>query len=290
MIKPTSYWALHKTCDPYTLGRVAATLGGQSVEPPLNAAEAALVEVIRQDSEWMDERIEENRERWVKRARARRAKDGAGQDGRQGEPPPLSRDVTQCHGDKVRQGETPPLSRDVTVHPYIHPSVHPSSTLDLDKSKSASTHNARVRADAPELGEVVSAATSTMGVPEWYARWWYEQMVAYDWTTTKGGRIGHGNWRAMLKAWHNRSLGDPKEYERVRSECEARKPRVVEVRAEDWELCAERCARFREGRCAAGKVVPPQMRPRPIPPEECDGFAAGVAPGGAGAAELQGEN
>jgi len=124
------------------------------------------------------------------------------------------------------------------------------------------------------LNVVVTAATSTIGVPEWYARWWYQQMVAYNWTSTKGVPIGHGNWRAMLKAWHNRSLGDRKEYERVRAEFEAKKPKAVKVTAADWCLCSERCSKYIDGRCKAGKVVPPQLRPHQIPPEECDGFAS----------------
>jgi len=279
VIKPASYWALHKTCDAYTLGRVGATLGGQTVEPPLTVAEAALVSVIRQDSEWMDERMEAQREKWAKAKRERRAKDGAEHNS----------DVLKCPKDKRGQGKCPQMSEghartreessDVsqcpTMSSSLPPSVPPSvpPTLDNTNVLSASTSDTRTRGDVPGLKDVVSAATSTMGVPGWYARWWYEQMVAYDWSSTKGVRIGHGNWKAMLKAWHNRSLGDAKEYERVRSEYAAKKPKAVKVTAADWGLCAERCSACRDGRCTKGEAVPPQMRPWPITPEECDGFA-----------------
>jgi len=100
MIKPSSYWALHKTCDAYTLGRVGATLGGQTVEPPLSAAEAALVSVIKQDSEWMDERMDAQRERWAKAKRERRSKNVAEHD----------ENVLKCPEDKQGHDKCPQMS------------------------------------------------------------------------------------------------------------------------------------------------------------------------------------
>lgn len=65
MIKPASYWALHKTADALTLGRVGLALAGRAAElnPPLSPAEKCLVSVIEQDSVWMDERMAERREK-----------------------------------------------------------------------------------------------------------------------------------------------------------------------------------------------------------------------------------
>ena len=136
MIKPASYWALHKTCDPYTLGRVAATLGGQTVDPPLSPAEKALVAVIQQDSDWMDERIDRERERQKERKRAYRErveKEAC---------PQLSPIVPETNGDKAGQGErnacpqmSPRQSETrgdkapgtlVPDPPYLPPSVPPS--------------------------------------------------------------------------------------------------------------------------------------------------------------------
>ena len=105
MIKPSSYWALHKTCDAYTLGRVGATLGGQKVSPPLNPAEAALVAVVRQDSEWMDERIDSKRERWKERQRKARASRNVTVTSGDNE---VSRPVTQCHDPSIPPSIPPP--------------------------------------------------------------------------------------------------------------------------------------------------------------------------------------
>ena len=108
-----------------------------------------------------------------------------------------------------------------------------------------------------------------MGVPEAFARWWYREMTARDWTNTDGSPIGNRNWRPTLKAWFNRAT--PEELAEVKRQAEV-KPKVATYKPEDWLLCAERCAAFASGRCTAGKIVPPQCRPRPIPPEECDKF------------------
>ena len=112
MIKPASYWAMHKTCDAYTLGRVGAVLGGQAVEPPLNPAEQALVSVVKQDSEWMDERVEAQREKWKERQRKSR----------------LSRIVTRDNGDGAVSHEKGEC-HDTSVRPSVHPSVHPKQYL-----------------------------------------------------------------------------------------------------------------------------------------------------------------
>lgn len=43
---------------------------------------------------------------------------------------------------------------------------------------------------------------------------------------------------------------------------------------DDWELCAERCANFKSGKCACGITTPPNCNsPRPFPPEECPRYA-----------------
>jgi hypothetical protein len=108
-----------------------------------------------------------------------------------------------------------------------------------------------------------------MGVPEAFARWWYREMMARDWTNTDGSPISNRNWRPTLKAWFNRAT--PEELAEVKRQQEV-KPKVVSYKPEDWLLCAERCDAFAAGRCTFGKIVPPQFRPHPIPPEECDKF------------------
>ena len=104
MIKPASYWALHKTCDAYTLGRVAISLGGQAPEPPLNPAEKALVSVVEQDSEWYDERVEQQRERWKERKRRSRMSPDVPVTNSD---ECVSPDVLQCHEPSVRPSVRP---------------------------------------------------------------------------------------------------------------------------------------------------------------------------------------
>lgn len=122
MVKPASYWALHKHADAYTIGRVGIALAGREAEldPPLSPPELALVAVVRQDSDWMDERMDERRERDRKRKAAYRAA--------------MSHDVPPCptlsHGTNGTD-DCPTRSHDVPVTdacptPSIHPSVRPS--------------------------------------------------------------------------------------------------------------------------------------------------------------------
>ena len=133
----------------------------------------------------------------------------------------------------------------------------------------------------PALAVVVNAAKSVMGVSEAYARWWYAEMEARDWTCADGMRVSTRNWRPQLKAWWNRAKPEEREEaERALRKAEEAKPRTF---AEgDWTLCAERCAAYRGGgRCGGGCIVPPDRRPRPIPPEDCQHFSAkggGTAP------------
>ncbi len=132
MIKPSSYWAMHKTCDAYTLGRVGATLGGQDVRPPLNPAEAALVAVVRQDSEWMDERIEDRREKERARKQAYRASK-------------MSRDVPRDTTGQCGVPRCPAPSIHPSIRPSVHPSVHPEETTNRSVSVPFTPARPRVR-------------------------------------------------------------------------------------------------------------------------------------------------
>ena len=63
MIQPSSLWSLFKNCnDSEWIGKVCRALGGQEVD--LDFGQKMMVSQIKQDSEWMDERISEQRERW----------------------------------------------------------------------------------------------------------------------------------------------------------------------------------------------------------------------------------
>jgi chorismate mutase len=55
-------------------------------------------------------------------------------------------------------------------------------------------------------------------------------------------------------------------------EREAAKRKALAENPANWELCAERCRCYCQGECACGCTIPPQLRERPIAPEECAGF------------------
>ena len=129
------------------------------------------------------------------------------------------------------------------------------------------------RRDVPTLAVVVNAAKSVMGVGEGYARWWYAEMEARDWTSTDGSRISTRNWRPVLKAWWNRATPEERaEADAAARRAEAERPRAWT--AADWTLCAERCARCAGASCAAGVKEPPALnRAHPHPPESCPQYA-----------------
>jgi hypothetical protein len=297
MIKPESYWALHKHSDPLTLGRVGVALAGRATEldPQLSPAEAALVAVIKQDGEWFDERIEKQRERWKERqSKSRRDKSQAESPKGKNAISAISNNVTPNHA----------LSRNVTVtkrdnegvtpnHALSHekcqchdtslpPSPPPSNTLSNESvcitrapaQESDSADDGILPMQTPRVGipteKTVLAAVTAMGVTEAFARWWYREMTARDWTNTNGSRITNLNWRPTLKAWYNRAK--PEELAECGRQEAKRRETTRHFAAEDWALCAERCARFRDGRCTAGAKVPPNCQKPPMPPEECKGF------------------
>ena len=117
----------------------------------------------------------------------------------------------------------------------------------------------------------------------------------FQWIHPKTGRpIMH--WPQYFREWRlNRrffeTLRDPKRLmsPAARNAAESEKAEERRRKAENarrisaarnhetWLLCAERCANFREGRCACAIAIPPQLQPRPIPPEECHRFIKGAA-------------
>lgn len=261
MIKPASYWALHKHSDPLTLGRVGVALAGRRDElnPPLNTTEALIVSMIEQDNKWHNERIDKQKEDWAKRQREKRARDKAKAEGKEN-----ITDVTVMSRRHRDNGD----NHDVTIPPSL-----PSSTLSNESEYilRAREEGMRLkRRDVPDEKTVVTTATTVMGVNEAFAKWWYKEMVARDWTNTDGSMIGNHNWRPTLKAWFNRAK--PEEIAAIETSAKAVRRNQITVKAEDWELCAERCGHFKCGECRAGHTTPPQLRARPIPPEECMHF------------------
>ena len=129
MIKPDTLYNFGKMCsDPVVAGHVLMALCKQKIE--LTPMEQVIVNMVKQDSEWMEERIEANRVKMRERQKAHRAK---------------STDVTpvtECHSDICDKGSVTPVTEchgdicdkddvtPVTHHPSIHPSnpsIHPSN-------------------------------------------------------------------------------------------------------------------------------------------------------------------
>ena len=120
--------------------------------------------------------------------------------------------------------------------------------------------------------ETVLAACDAMRVPAWYARWWYEEMTARDWTKVDGSPIGNQNWRPVMKSWWNRDEKDGAHLAEIRERHEVRPVERVVYTAEDWLLCSERCANCTGSGCGKGVTVPPVRSEKPYPPEECGQF------------------
>ena len=251
MIKPASLWAFIKTADEKTAGRVMLALAGREGElsPPLNPSEICLVSVIKQDGVWMDENVAKRKQRVAEAVKAHRERKKAAAEKAQAENEPSAPEsVAPIEPPQTQpvQPTQPPPSDDVPYIPTPQKSLMP---------------------EYPELKEVL-AVTVSMGVPEGYARWWYKQMVDSDWRTTKGLAVNRRNWRAQLKAWHNRAT--PDEIDKINAAMKQAKKAVVRVSVKDWELCAERCANCANGiSCVKGIKIPPTKDTPPKPPEEC---------------------
>ena len=180
----------------------------------------------------------------------------------------------------------------------------------VNKEKEASS-SARVRAredrcllppvidvhTPPSLELLLAYAHSRLGYyDDAFTREWHRVMSdEFMWHSPKtGAPIRH--WPAHFREWRaNRRffevLRDPKRLmspamlksaeadaaeTRRRAEEDARRAAAAAT-PEAWTLCAERCANFRDGRCACGVAVPPALQPRKCPPEECPYFAKGDA-------------
>ena len=146
-----------------------------------------------------------------------------------------------------------------------------ASDMDKDMDKELEVCDiAHARKPRPSLSEILNVATSVMGVPEYYARWWYGEMEARGWTNTDGTSVGTRNWRPTLKAWHNRE--DAKHLAEIRETAASAEKREIKVSVKDWILCKERCANCGSNGCTKGVRTPPELQRRP--PEECKSFTA----------------
>ena len=166
-----------------------------------------------------------------------------------------------------------------------------------------------VLANGMKAGDVYDAAKGIDGMTEDEACDWIDYMKAVDWLFPNGDAVDKKNFRRSLRMWHEmdgyvkalrerqaavakaaaaavrrlhksqRFCGvgqDAEEMERIKAKAAAE--RLAKAMAEDgaWTLCEERCAEFRAEGCVRCRhwSVPPQLRERPVPPEECIHFKA----------------
>ena len=254
MIKPTSLWNFIHECeaeDAEYIGRICLALAGKSVE--FTRAEKIQFLSIAKDNKDMDERIHEQRERWRIQKQEQRGQKKSASVHEDKKCPQVSARTKDC----PRASDTIRSSAPPSNHPKIEREIY-ARTRDDENQETIN----------PKLADVVNAAKTVMGVPEYYARWWYAEMTARGWLNTDGTSVGTRNWRPTLKAWHNRE--DAKHLAEIKEELAAAEKREVKVSAKDWTLCEERCANCANGKCAKGIRIPPELERRP--PEECKGF------------------
>ena len=120
---------------------------------------------------------------------------------------------------------------------------------------------------------------------------WLDYMKDVGWAFSTGAAVTPKNCLRSMRMWKKvderlaagnagngrGSAGDANakenEYERIKR-LEALRRVEMAAKPESWELCAERCAMFRKGKCSMGRKIPPQLRERPVAPEECGQFKA----------------
>lgn len=185
MIKPESLWSLFKTCaDSKWVGDICRALGRQEVD--LDYGQKMMLATIRQDSEWMDERIDDQRSRWAERQRKSRASR-------------KSQDVTPCHGDIRDDG-------DVTIHPYIQPSIHPAN-ISPDGESGVRASDGRPRT-VPTDDEARSMAKQ-IGVPIVYLPKFFAEMQNHGWGyVNRGGEmvtLNRRNFKTILRSFYDQS-------------------------------------------------------------------------------------
>lgn len=187
----------------------------------------------------------------------------------------------------------------------------PSKEKGLEKEASSSPARVRLREEGSILPPVIDVRTPPS--PELLLAFAHKRLGFFDdaftlewlrvakdefqWIHPKTGRpILH--WPQYFREWRlNRrffeALRNPKRLlspvmlksaEAEESEARSRtaedaRRAAAAARPEAWALCADRCAKFRDGRCSLGAKVPPQLRSHRCPPEECPAFSAkgGVA-------------
>ena len=110
--------------------------------------------------------------------------------------------------------------------------------------------------------EDVLESVKGLGIPEWYAAYWFKAMNANGWVTSGGVPIN--NWRPLLRKWWQRAT----ELEKAKVEAEYLAEQKsaaedfddpepkIEVTAHHWYECQRTCANFKKGKCIWGARHP----------------------------------
>ena len=107
-------------------------------------------------------------------------------------------------------------------------------------------------------------------VPEGYVRWRFDELGLTGWTLADGRKVTREAFAAHVLAWW-RNERDRGRW--LKAEKAARL--AASLTADDWLLCAERCARYGDCGCCAGEKIPPdKCAEHPCPPEECRSYLA----------------
>lgn len=277
MIYPISLYNFGKVCKNSTMaGNVLRKLCKQDVE--LDENEQMVYEMIANDNGWMDERMQVKREkervRKAERRAQNRAMDGAAQDAKVQD----KVNVPQCPTDKTGQGGTSEVSQGQrgVPHPSYLPTSLPSSLPSSPESESvvAPARSVRIVNSSLDKKTVVGTATGVMGIPQWYAEYWYDLMEKIAWEGRNGANV-KDSWRKTLMSYWQRESEQKKAEIKAEAEAQRKAAIVQEPTEADWVLCAERCKNCHEQANGTHSCYwlrkPPTMHN--CPPEECKDFA-----------------
>ena len=128
------------------------------------------------------------------------------------------------------------------------------------------------------------------------ANCWMDFMDEIGWRFKDGTEVDKDTFARSLRMWHKvqpaieakaismlhkrqrraPTGSDYEEMDRIKRNIEAKKLKDALAAPNAWELCDERCANFCADGCPKCKhwSIPPQLRERPIPPEQCLHFKA----------------
>ena len=138
--------------------------------------------------------------------------------------------------------------------------------------------------------DVVAASMRIKGMTTDEVKAWIGYMDEVGYLFATGQQVNRRNFRRSLRMWHKKNeemagtrhmanrfggLGQNiEEMERIKAKIAADKHAKAMAADDAWILCKERCAEFNADGCIQCKhwSVPPQLRERPIPPEECCWF------------------